>query len=88
MWFQHKINIHKVRAHTCIQGNILADAFANKGPLKSPGTTHIYVTHTIPNKLVEPPQPQTSQASLDIYNPTYKKKNILGSQSHTPKRNE
>lgn len=72
MWFQHKINIHKVRAHTCIQGNILADAFTNKGPLKSPGTTHICHAHH-PKQTSRTPS-TTNLASIIRYLQSYVQK--------------
>ena len=49
-WTPHMIHIHKVRAHTCISGNEIADTLANKGTLKEKPdmTPHIHIAHTVP----------------------------------------
>ena len=49
-WTLHKIHIHKVRAHTSITGNKIADVLADEGKHKGkPATTpHIHITHTAP----------------------------------------
>ena len=51
------INIHKVRAHTCICGNEIADTLANEGtPKEKPDTTpHIHIAHTTPYWLASCP---------------------------------
>ena len=33
IWSRHKITIHKVKAHTCITRNEIADQLANSGAL-------------------------------------------------------
>ena len=51
------IHIHKVRAHTCICGNEIADTLANEGtPKEKPDTTpHIHIAHTTPYWLASCP---------------------------------
>ena len=56
-WTPHIIHIHKVRAHTCIIGNEIADTLANKGTHKekpSP-TPQIRIAHPTPYWLVSCP---------------------------------
>ena len=56
-WTLHLIHIHKVRAHTGIMGNEIADTQANKGTFKdktSP-TPHIHIAHTTPYWLASCP---------------------------------
>jgi hypothetical protein len=44
------IHIHKVRAHTGISGNEIADTLANEGTLKDKPdeTPHIHIAHATP----------------------------------------
>ena len=56
-WTPHKIHIHKVRAHTGITGNELADALANEGTnLEKPEQTpHIHIARPTPYWLASCP---------------------------------
>ena len=56
-WTPHKISIHKVRAHTCIKGNEIADTLANEGNLqeKPTPTPHIHLAHASPYWLASCP---------------------------------
>ena len=49
-WSTHKITIQKVKAHTCITCNEMADQLANSGALldKPAGTPRIHTAHTTP----------------------------------------
>ena len=49
-WTPHMIHIHKVRAHTGISGNEIADTLANEGTLKDKPneTPHIHIAHATP----------------------------------------
>ena len=51
------IHIHKVRAHTGISGNEMADILANEGTLKEKpdNTPHIHIAHSIPYWLASSP---------------------------------
>ena len=51
------IHIHKVRAHTCISGNKIADTQANEGPPKEKPDTapYIHIAHTTPYWLASRP---------------------------------
>ena len=57
IWTPHTIHTHKVRAHTCIFGNEIADTLANKGTLlEKPDTTpHIHIAHATPYWLASCP---------------------------------
>ena len=56
-WTVHFIYIHKVRAHTGIKGNAIADMLANKGTLKEKptATPHIHLAHATPYWLASCP---------------------------------
>lgn len=59
-WTPHNIHMHKVRAHTGIQGNEMADKLANDGTLKdkpshTPHTPHIQIAHSTPYWLASSP---------------------------------
>ena len=56
-WTPHTIHIHKVRAHSCITGNEIADTLANEGTLmeKPTNTPHIHIAHTTPYWLASCP---------------------------------
>ena len=56
-WTPHMIHIHKVRAHTRISGNEIADTLANVGTLKDKldKTPHIHIAHATPNWLATSP---------------------------------
>ena len=49
IWTPHLIHIHKVRAHTGIMGNEIADTLANKGTFKDKPSPrpHIHIAHPI-----------------------------------------
>ena len=49
-WTPHLIHIYKVRAHTNIIGNEIADTLANEGALKEKpaATPHIHISHATP----------------------------------------
>jgi hypothetical protein len=49
-WTPHKIHIHKVRAHTCIIGNKIADELTNEGTTKEKpeATPRIHIAHSTP----------------------------------------
>ena len=49
-WTPHKIYIHKVRAHSDITGNEIADTLANEGTTKEnpPNTPHSHIAHSTP----------------------------------------
>ena len=51
------IYIHKVRTHTSIEGNEIADKLANEGTLKEKpnNTPHIHITHPSPYWLANCP---------------------------------
>ena len=56
-WTPHKIHIHKVRAHTSITGNKIADTLADEGTLKEKptNTPHIHIAHPTPYCLASCP---------------------------------
>ena len=56
-WTPHLIHIHKVRAHTGITGNEIADTLANEGALKEKhaDTPHIHIAHATPYWLASCP---------------------------------
>ena len=66
-WTPHKVHIHKVRAHSGIIENEIADTLANEGTLKEKptNTPHIHIAHPTPYWLANYP---TTTHDHAIYN--------------------
>ena len=68
-WTPHLIHIHKVRAHTDIRGNEIADTLANEGATKEKptNTPHIHIAHATPYWLASYPIATRDGAITNIH---------------------
>jgi ribonuclease HI len=67
-WTPHKVHIHKVRAHTGIAGNELADELANEGTTKEKpeATPRIHIAHSTPYWLASFPTTTQDRAIRNL----------------------
>jgi len=68
-WTPHLSHIHKVRAHTGIIGNEIADTLANEGTTKEKPTStpHIHIAHATPYWLASCPTATRDEAIRNLH---------------------
>lgn len=82
----HKITIQKVRAHTCIEGNDIANTLANDGTTKLAITPipHIHIAHTTPCRPAKHTHTHKTKQKKQKEAKTHKAQNSTTSKNGSP----